>query len=116
METNNVCEVKSTIFTSGWALKEYEKKAKCQPTIRITTCIKKLLEIMFYTSTANPSQKLTVSQMREELIHYAQAGEIENDEIPKEAMIQNWIGRFSRYWKEAMALRALDKTENSELL
>ncbi|RIB10808.1 hypothetical protein C2G38_2205186 [Gigaspora rosea] len=84
------------IFTSGWALKENERKAKRQPTIRMTTRIKKLLEIMFHTGTANPSQKLMASQMREELIRHAQAGKIENDKIPKEAMIQNWIGRFSR--------------------
>ncbi|CAG8678908.1 3071_t:CDS:2, partial [Dentiscutata heterogama] len=65
-------------------------------------------------STANPSQKLTVSQIREELIHHAQAREIENNKIPKEATIQNWISRFSCHWKEAIVLRALDKTENSE--
>ncbi|CAG8511513.1 11737_t:CDS:2 [Dentiscutata heterogama] len=116
MKTNNVCEVKSTIFTNSWALKENERKSKRQPTIKITTYIKKLLEIMFYIGTANPSQKLMAPQIREELIRHAQTGEIENNEIPKEAMNQNWISRFSHRWKEAMVLRALDETENYEPL
>ncbi|CAG8744524.1 15511_t:CDS:2, partial [Cetraspora pellucida] len=99
-------------FTSGWALKENERKTKRQHVIRMTTHIKKLLEIMFHTGTANLSQKLTAQQMREELIHRAQAGEIEKDEIPNETTIKNWISGFSHHWKEAMALRALDETEN----
>ncbi|RIB15653.1 hypothetical protein C2G38_2247491 [Gigaspora rosea] len=116
IKTNEACEIGSNVFTSGWALKENERKAKRQPVTRMTTHVKKLLEIMFHTGTANPSQKLIAQQMREELILRAQAGKINDDEIPKETTIQNWISGFSHRWKEAMALRALDETESSEPL
>ena len=76
----------------------------------MTVKIKHLLEIMFYTGTANPCQKMNIQQIHEKL---AQQGELCEENIPKVSTIQNWISGFSQRWKEAMALRSIDKNEHS---
>lgn len=53
---------------------------------------------------------MTAAEMRSELMQRAQEGEIEED-IPKESTITNWIASFSRGWKHAMALQAIETAE-----
>ncbi|RHZ51763.1 hypothetical protein Glove_470g7 [Diversispora epigaea] len=103
-------------FFSGWALKENEKNKIREPVKRMTAEIKRLLEIMFHSGTANPHQKLNAQQMHEELLRRVEIGEIEENEIPKVTTISNWITVFSRKWKKAMALRTLEENMNSENL
>ncbi|UZO23756.1 uncharacterized protein OCT59_016087 [Rhizophagus irregularis] len=55
-------------FFSGWALKENEKTKSREPAKRMTAEVKRLLEIMFHTGTANPRQKMNAQQMHEELL------------------------------------------------
>jgi hypothetical protein len=99
-------------FFSGWALKENEIRTR-EPVKRMTVEIKRLLEIMFHTGTANPRQKMNAQQMHEELLQRVQQGELCEEDIPKVSTIQNWISGFSRRWKEAMALRSMDENERS---
>ncbi|RHZ83505.1 hypothetical protein Glove_91g130 [Diversispora epigaea] len=103
-------------FFSGWVLKENEKNKIHEPVKRMTTEIKRLLEIMFHSGTANPRQKLNAQQMYEELLRHAEIGKIEENKIPKVTTISNWITVFSHKWKEAMALRTLEENMNSENL
>ncbi|CAB4380834.1 unnamed protein product [Rhizophagus irregularis] len=55
-------------FFLGWALKENEKTKSREPAKRMTAEVKRLLEIMFHTGTANPRQKMNAQQMHEELL------------------------------------------------
>ena len=55
-------------FFSGWALKENEKTKTCEPVRRMMAEVKRLLEIMFHTGTANSRQKMNAQQMHEELL------------------------------------------------
>ena len=82
----------------------------------MTTEVKRLLETMFHSGTANPRQKFNAQQMHEELLRRAEIGEIEENKIPKVTTISNWITVFSRKWKEAMALQSLEENINLENL
>ncbi|CAG8669422.1 10224_t:CDS:2, partial [Funneliformis caledonium] len=61
---------------------------------RIPIHIKQLLETMFHAGTANLRNKMTAEE-----------------DIPKESTIANWITSFSRGWKHAMALQAIEAAE-----
>jgi len=102
-----------TVFVLGWALKENQKVSKREPIKRITARVKQLLEVMFYTGTANPRQKMSAQQMRTNLLERVKSNEIEVDEVPKVTTIANWISGFSRQWKTAMAERSLEAAEAS---
>ena len=78
----------------------------------MTAEVKHLLEIMFHIGIANPRQKMSAQQMHEELLQRVQEDELCEEDVPKVSTIQNWILGFSRRWKEAMALRSINK--NSE--
>jgi len=84
-----------------------------EPVKRIPIHIKYLLETMFHAGTANPRKKMTAAEMRSELMHRVQEGEIEEKEVPKESTISNWINSFSRGWKQAMALQAIEIAERA---
>ena len=73
--------------------------------------IKQFLETMFHAGTANPRKKMTAAEMRSELMQRAQEGEIEEEDVPKESTITNWITTFARDWKHAMALQAIEAAE-----
>jgi ribosome-binding factor A len=68
---------------------------------------------MFHTGTANPRKKMTAAEMRSELIQRVQEGEIEEESVPKESTIANWITSFSRGWKHAMAIQAMEAAERT---
>ncbi|CAB4439188.1 unnamed protein product [Rhizophagus irregularis] len=82
------------IFISGWALQQNQKTR--EPVKRIPIHVKNLLEIMFHAGTANPRKKMTAAEMRSELLQRVQEGEIDENEVPKESTIANWITSFSR--------------------
>ena len=94
------------IFISGWALQQNQKTR--EPVKRIPIRIKELLEIMFHAGTADPRKKMSAAEMRSELMQRVQEGEMEENEVPKESTIANWITSFSRSWKQAMALQAIE--------
>lgn len=68
---------------------------------------------MFHIGTANPRKKMTAAEMRSELMQRVQEGEIEEESVPKESTIANWITSFSRGWKHAMALQAIETAERT---
>uniref|UniRef100_U9TB68 Uncharacterized protein n=1 Tax=Rhizophagus irregularis (strain DAOM 181602 / DAOM 197198 / MUCL 43194) TaxID=747089 RepID=U9TB68_RHIID len=98
-------------FYKGWALKENQKIRT--PVKRMVPEVKELLECMFHTGTANPRQKMSAQEMRNELLRRGYEGEISLDDIPKESTIANWITTFSRKWKQSMALRNMEEAENT---
>ncbi|GBC53669.2 hypothetical protein GLOIN_2v1483553 [Rhizophagus irregularis DAOM 181602=DAOM 197198] len=70
---------------------------------------------IFISGTANPRKKMTAAEMRSELLQRVQEGEIDENEVPKESTIANWITSFSRGWKHAMALQAMEAAEHSSI-
>ena len=80
---------------------------------RIPIHIKRLLETMFHVGTANLRNKMTAAEMRSELMQQVQEGKIEEEDVPKESTITNWITSFSRGWKHAMALQAIEAAEHT---
>ncbi|CAG8668674.1 1789_t:CDS:2 [Funneliformis caledonium] len=63
--------------------------------------------------TANPRQKMSAKEMRDELLRYGHEGKINLDNISKESIISNWITTFSRKWKQSMTLRNMKEAENA---
>ena len=61
----------------------------------MTAEVKRLLEIMFHTGTANPRQKMSPQQMHEKLLERVQKGKLHEEDVPKVPTIQNWISGFS---------------------
>ncbi|CAB5393610.1 unnamed protein product [Rhizophagus irregularis] len=98
-------------FYKRWALKENQKIRT--PVKRMVPEVKELLECMFHTGTANPRQKMSAQEMRNELLRRGYEGEISLDDIPKESTIANWITTFSRKWKQSMALRNMEEIEHT---
>ncbi|UZO17066.1 uncharacterized protein OCT59_008428 [Rhizophagus irregularis] len=98
-------------FYKGWALKENQKIRT--PVKRMVPEVKELLECMFHTGTANPRQKMSAQEMRNELLRRGYEGEISLDDIPKESTIANWITTFSRKWKQSMAFRNMEEIEHT---
>ena len=68
---------------------------------------------MFHIRTANLRKKLTAAEMRSKLMQQVQEGKIEEESVPKESTIANWITFFSRGWKYAMALQAMEAAERT---
>ena len=68
---------------------------------------------MFHIETANLRKKMTAAEMRSELMQRVQEGKIEEESVPKESTIANWITSFSRGWKHAMALQAIETAERT---
>ena len=68
---------------------------------------------MFYEGTVDPRKKMTTPEMRSELIQRVQEGEIVEEDVPKESTIANWITSFSRGWKHAMAIQAIEAAERT---
>ncbi|CAG8558218.1 1654_t:CDS:1 [Funneliformis caledonium] len=99
------------LFYKGCVLKENQKIRT--PVKRIVPEVKELLECMFYTGIANPRQKISAKEMRDELLRRRHEGEINLDDIPNESTISNWITTFSRKWKQSMALRNMEEVENA---
>ena len=66
---------------------------------------------MFHEGTVDPRKKMTAPEMRSELIQRVQEGEIVEEDVPKESTIANWITSFSRGWKHAMAIQAIEAAE-----
>ena len=68
---------------------------------------------MFHEGTVDPRKKMTAAEMKSELMQRVQEGEIEEEDVPKESTITNWITTFARGWKHAMALQAIEAAERN---
>ena len=66
---------------------------------------------MFHEGTVDLRKKMTAPEMRSELMQRVQEGEIVEEDVPKEFTIANWITSFSRDWKHAMAIQAIEAAE-----
>ena len=62
------------LFYKGWALKENQKIRT--PVKRIVPEVKELLECMFHIGTANPRQKMSAKEMRDELLRCEHEGKL----------------------------------------
>ncbi|CAG8790118.1 21468_t:CDS:2, partial [Racocetra persica] len=76
------------VFVAGWCLKKKQKKRLVK---RLTPQVRSLLETIFYTGTASPRNKITATEMQQELLKCSQKGEISGADIPELTTISNWI-------------------------
>ena len=66
-----------------------------------------LLKIFFHTGDTCKSEWYTPKEMLEELKKNVEIGELEAVDIPKLSTIENWIGRYSRQNKVAIAKKQI---------
>jgi len=68
---------------------------------------------MFHIGIANPRQKISAQEMRDELLWREHEGEINLNDIPKESTITNWITTFSCKWKQSITLKIIEEAEDA---
>jgi hypothetical protein len=66
-----------------------------------------LLKTFFHTGDACKSERYTPKEMLEELKKNVEIGELEVIDIPKLSTIENWISRYSRQHKVAIAKKQI---------
>jgi len=61
------------------------------------------LKGFFHAGDADKSERYSAKEMLEALRKKVEMGELEETDIPKLKTIENWISRYSRQYKQAMA-------------
>jgi hypothetical protein len=66
-----------------------------------------LLKIFFHTGDVHKSERYTPKEMLEELKKNVEIGELEITDVPRLSTIENWISRYSRQHKLAIAKKQI---------
>ena len=69
--------------------------------------VKSLLELFFLNGNRKSEDKMNAQGMHNELLKYIEAGELDEEDIPKVNTIQNWINTYARIFKERATERDL---------
>jgi len=67
---------------------------------RMSKKVNVLLQSFFINGNSNPRDRMSAKEMQVELMRFVESGEIAQEDVPKVNTIQNWIGRFSRAFKD----------------
>ncbi|CAB4382404.1 unnamed protein product [Rhizophagus irregularis] len=84
----------------GWALKSNQKLGGKGRRKRMKKKVKELLKGFFLNGNLNQKDKMSAKDMYNELMTFVESGELEAEDVPKIAMIQNWISAYARTFKE----------------
>ncbi|GET51064.1 hypothetical protein GLOIN_2v1767205 [Rhizophagus irregularis DAOM 181602=DAOM 197198] len=84
----------------GWALKSNQKLEGKGRGKRMKKKVKELLKGFFLNGNLNQKDKMSAKDMYNELMTFVESGELEAEDVPKIAMIQNWISAYARTFKE----------------
>ena len=90
----------------GWALKGNQKLGG-RGGKRMKKEVKTLLELFFLNGNRRSEDRMNAQGMRNELLKYVEAGELDEEDIPKVNTIQNWINTYARIFKERATERDL---------
>ena len=74
---------------------------------RIKKEVKTLLELFFLNGNRRQKDRMNAQGMRDELLKYVEAGELDEEDIPEVNTIQNWINTYARIFKERAIERDL---------
>jgi hypothetical protein len=69
--------------------------------------VKVLLELFFLNGNRRSEDRMNAQSMHDELLKRVEAGELEEEDIPKVNTIQNWINTYARAFKERATDREL---------
>ena len=83
-----------------WALKSNQKLGGKGKGKRMKKQVKELLKSFFLNGNLNQNDKMSAKDMYNELLIFVESGELEADDVPKIATIQNWISAYARTFKE----------------
>ncbi|RHZ86827.1 hypothetical protein Glove_43g53 [Diversispora epigaea] len=92
----------------GWALKGNQKLGIRGSGNRIKKNVKAMLERFFLNGNRQRQDRMNAQAMRDELMKYVETGEIEEEDVPKINTIQNWIGSYTRAFKQKATERELE--------
>ncbi|CAG8751280.1 9211_t:CDS:2, partial [Dentiscutata heterogama] len=84
-------------LTKGWVLKSNQKLGN-RGGVKIKKNIKLLLE-HFFLSKNLKKDRMSTKNMYDKLLNYAEAGDIEKEDIPQILTIQNWINLYNSAFK-----------------
>ncbi|CAB5188646.1 unnamed protein product [Rhizophagus irregularis] len=109
----NEIESENNYFRSGWALKENQEYGKKGGGKHIPEKVLEILKGFFHAGDAHKSEPYSVKEMLEALRKKVEIGELEESDVPKLKTIENWISRYSRQYKQAMAKKSKAWTNNN---
>ena len=84
----------------GWALKSNQKLGGKGKGKRMKKMVKELLKSFFLNGNLNQKDKMSAKEMYNELLTFVESGELEANDVPRLAIIQNWILAYTRAFKE----------------
>ena len=58
-----------------------------------------MLEQFFLLENQQRQNRMNAQAMHDELLKYVEAGELEEEDVPKVITIQNWISSYTRAFK-----------------
>lgn len=70
--------------------------------------VKQLLRTYFLSGNVDKTNRFTAETMLEDLKQRVETGELNLSDLPKIKTIENWINRFSREHKKAIAEKELE--------
>src|SRR6266498_1481712 len=94
------------LLKKGWALKGNQKLGG-RGGKRMKKEVKALLELFFLNGNRRSEDRMNARSMRDELLKHVEAGELEEEDIPKVNTIQNWINTYAHVFKERATERDL---------
>ena len=62
--------------------------------------VKELLTSFFLNGNLNQKDKMSAKEMYNELLTFVESGELEANDVPRLATIQNWISAYTWTFKE----------------
>ncbi|CAG8492331.1 14999_t:CDS:2, partial [Racocetra persica] len=106
LDKENQPEIKSEYFRIGWVLKEMQEFGKRGGCKHMIARITELLKSFFHAGDIDKSKWYSAKDMLDVLEKRAEAGKLENSEVPKLKTIENWIGRYAWQYKKELAEKA----------
>ncbi|CAG8824345.1 26517_t:CDS:1, partial [Racocetra persica] len=63
---------------------------------RIKQDVRAMLECFFLYGNQRSNERISAKAMHNELLEYAEDGEIEREDVPKFQTIQNWLNSYAQ--------------------
>ncbi|CAG8631739.1 2851_t:CDS:2, partial [Cetraspora pellucida] len=99
MDVNKSSDITLFSLPPSWALKHNQKYEKKRGK-RLSKNIVEVLKRFFMLGQANSSDRYTASDMHNGLLELVESKEINEEDIPTQSTIENWINHYSQESKK----------------
>ncbi|CAG8592064.1 17485_t:CDS:2, partial [Racocetra persica] len=89
---------RKNMINNRWTLKGSQKLDNRDNT-RIKQDVRAMLKYFFLYRNQRSEERISTKAMHDELLKYAEDGEIERKDVPKFQTIQNWLNSYAQAFK-----------------